>query len=162
MSTTAERPDVRGVDAPARPPRRRRSRTGSTILRYVVLVLLALVFVSPLVFMLVTSFKTRVEAGGIPPSWIPNPFTLQAYQAILGNDTTPVLRWFFNSILTATAYALLVVTTAALAAYPLARMEFRGKNFVFGAIVATLFIPPVILIIPNYLCLLYTSPSPRD
>jgi multiple sugar transport system permease protein len=47
--------------------------------------------------------------------------------------------------------ALLVVSTSALAAYPLARMDFRGKRIVFGAIIATLFIPPVILTIPNYL-----------
>jgi multiple sugar transport system permease protein len=43
------------------------------------------------------------------------------------------------------------VVTAALAAYPLARMDFRGKRVVFGLIVATIFVPPVILIIPNYL-----------
>ena len=49
------------------------------------------------------------------------------------------------------ATPLLVVATAALAAYALARMEFRGKKIVFGLIVATLFVPPVILIIPNYL-----------
>ena len=54
-------------------------------------------------------------------------------------------------MLAAFGNALLVVTTAALAAYPLARMEFRGKRLVFGAIIATLFIPPVILVIPNYL-----------
>ena len=43
------------------------------------------------------------------------------------------------------------MTTAALAAYPLAQMNFRGKNIIFAAIVATLFVPPVILTIPNYL-----------
>jgi multiple sugar transport system permease protein len=151
MSATTERPDVRGIDAPEGSLRRRPNRTVSTILRYTVLVLLALVFISPLIFMLVTSFKTRAEAGAITPSWIPDPVTTQAYQSIFGSAATPVLRWFFNSILAATLYALLVVATAALAAYPLARMEFRGKNFIFGLIVATLFIPPVILIIPNYL-----------
>lgn len=38
-----------------------------------------------------------------------------------------------------------------MAAYPLARMEFRGKRIVFGMVVATLFVPPVILVIPNHL-----------
>jgi multiple sugar transport system permease protein len=50
----------------------------------------------------------------------------------------------------ATAHAALVVATSALAAYALARMEFRGKRLVFGIIIATLFVPPVILVIPNY------------
>ncbi len=124
---------------------------GGRILRYVVLILLAVLFISPLVFMLVTSFKTRIEAAGIPPTWIPNDPTLQAYRTILGSEGTPVLRWFINSIVAAAAHAALVVATSALAAYPLARMNFRGKGIVFGMIVATLFVPPVILIIPNYL-----------
>lgn len=119
--------------------------------RYLLLVVLGLLFVSPLLFMLVTSFKTRSEATAVPPTWVPHPFTTQAYNSILGADGTPVLRWFANSMLAGVANSALVVATAALAAYPLARMEFRGKRVVFGAIVATLFVPPVIMIIPNYL-----------
>jgi len=121
------------------------------VLRYTILVVLGLLFLSPLIFMIVTSFKTRGDAGGIPPSWIPNPFTTQAYESILTTQGTPVLRWFTNSLIAALANASLVVTTAAMAAYALARMQFRGRNLVFGAIIATLFVPPVILIIPNYL-----------
>lgn len=119
--------------------------------RYVLLVLIALLFVSPLLFMLVTSFKAPNEATAVPPTWIPKDPTTQAYRSILTAEGTPVLRWFANSMIAAAANATLVVVTAAMAAYPLARMEFRGKRIVFGAIVATLFIPPVILIIPNYL-----------
>ena len=58
---------------------------------------------------------------------------------------------FTGSMIAALGNAALVVGTAAFAAYPLARMEFRGKRIVFAMIVATLFIPPVILTIPNYL-----------
>ncbi|MCW2742789.1 MAG: carbohydrate transporter permease [Blastococcus sp.] len=122
------------------------------VLRYVVLIVLAVLFISPLLFMIVTSFKTRADAGSLPPSWWPNPFSTDAYATVLGAGTdTPVLRWFGNSMIAATCHAALVVTTSALAAYPLARMDFRGKKIVFGAIIATLFVPPVILIIPNYL-----------
>ncbi len=121
-------------------------------MRYVLLILLALIFISPLVFMLVTSFKTRSDAVSTPPVWWPSPFSTDAYETVLGAGTeTPVLRWFLNSMLAAAAHAALVVSTSALAAYALARMQFRGKNIVFGAIVATLFVPPVILVIPNYL-----------
>jgi multiple sugar transport system permease protein len=134
------------------PPRRRTGRSQRrTFLRYVLLVVLALIFVSPLVFMLVTSFKSRVEAAGVPPTWIPADPTTQAYTSILGSSGTPVLRWFANSMIAAAANSALVVTTAAMAAYPLARMTFRGRNVVFGLIIATLFVPPVILIVPNYL-----------
>lgn len=133
------------------PERRRRARGPRLVLRYVVLVVLALIFVSPLIFMLVTSFKTRGEAASIPPTWIPDPFTTAAYETLFASAGTPVLRWFLNSMLAAAANAALVVAAAALAAYPLARMEFRGKKIVFALIIATLFVPPVILVIPNYL-----------
>jgi multiple sugar transport system permease protein len=127
-------------------------RPGRRALFYLVLILLTLLFVSPLVFMVLTSFKTRADATAIPPEWVPNPFTTQAYDGILAAASgTPVLRWFLNSLIAAAAHALLVVVTAALAAYALARMEFRGKRVLFALIISTLFIPPVILMIPNYL-----------
>jgi multiple sugar transport system permease protein len=126
-------------------PARRRS------LRYLALYLLALGFVSPLVYMLATSFKTRADAASTVPSWIPDPVTTQAYQYLFSAPDTPVLTWFANSMLAATATAALVVATASLAAYPLARMEFRGKRVVFALVIAMLMVPGVILVIPNYL-----------
>lgn len=119
-------------------------------LRYGALLVLTLLFVSPLLFMVSTSFKTRVESSQTPPSWIPETPTLQAYQHILTAADTPVFRWFLNSMVAASANAFIVVATSALAAYALARLEFRGRKVVFGLIVMTLFVPPVILVIPNY------------
>ncbi len=122
----------------------------SRVLRYTLLVLLTILFVSPLLFMLVTSFKTSQEAVQTPPSWWPDPFTLQAYERIFGASDTPVVRWFLNSLFAAAANAALVVTTSALAAYALARLEFRGKKIISALIISTLFVPPVILVVPNY------------
>lgn len=119
-------------------------------LRYGVLTLLTLLFVSPLLFMLTTSFKSRIESAQTPPTLLPGDPTFGAYEAILTAADTPVLRWFANSMIAATLNSLLVVVTAALAAYALARMEFRGRKLVFATIIATLFVPPVILVIPNY------------
>jgi multiple sugar transport system permease protein len=119
--------------------------------RMIALGVMTLAFVSPLVFMIVTSFKTAGEAVRNPPTFIPNEPTTQAYERILNADDTPVFRWFINSMLAATAHSFLVVATAALAAYALPRMDFRGKRIVFGTIIATLFVPPVILVIPNYM-----------
>jgi multiple sugar transport system permease protein len=145
--TTDSAPPVKRSTTPV--PTRLKVRRA---LRYVVLTLIAVAFVSPLLFMLVTSFKTRSDATSLPPSWFPSPFSLDAYRTLLaGSGETPVLRWFGNSMLAATCHALLVVSTSAMAAYALARMQFKGQGIVFGAIIATLFVPPVILIIPNYL-----------
>jgi multiple sugar transport system permease protein len=154
MSTSVEsRPGTtEGAKAPRKPTSMPAKMKARRIGRYVLLVLLALLFISPIVFMVVTSFKTRADATSLPPEWVPDPFTLDAYRVLLaGGGETPVLRWFGNSMLAAAAHALLVVGTSAMAAYALARMEFRGKKIVFASIIATLFVPPVILIIPNYL-----------
>jgi multiple sugar transport system permease protein len=155
MATSVTTQDT-ATAAPARTPRSTTpeptGRKVRRVVRYVVLSVVALAFISPLIFMIVTSFKTRSDATSLPPSWIPNPFSTDAYKTLLaGTGETPVLRWFGNSMLAAGLNALLVVSTSAMAAYALARLEFRGKRIVFGAIIATLFVPPVILIIPNYL-----------
>ena len=81
------------------------------------LVLLAVVVIAPLIFILVTNFKTQAEATGTPPTWIPREFSRQAYDEILGSGSTPVYRWFLNSMIAALSNAALVVATSALAAY---------------------------------------------
>jgi multiple sugar transport system permease protein len=103
--------------------------------------------------MLATSFKTNLEATQLPPSWIPEKFTTEAYATIFstGESQTPVLRWFFNSIVAASAHTVLVLVTASTAAYALARMNFPGRNFLFVAIITTLFIPQFVFLMPNYL-----------
>lgn len=119
---------------------------------YAGLLALTAVFIGPLLWMLSTSLKSNVEATRLPLTWIPDTVSTQGYQTILRSGTdTPVLRWFLNSLVAATAHALLVLVTAAPAAYALARMEFRFKRTIFAAIIATLFIPPVTFLTPNFL-----------
>lgn len=122
------------------------------LLRYTGLIVLSLLFLAPLVWMVFTSFKNSTEATRVPPTLFPEQPTTAAYDVILAADSqTPVLRWFFNSLLTASGQTLLVLTVASMAAYPLARMEFRGKKVLFGLVVGTLLIPSFVLLIPNFL-----------
>ena len=117
---------------------------------YAGLLLLTLVFVSPLLFMLSTSFKSNVESVSATPTWVPREPTTEGYRFMFSAPQTPVLRWFLNSLLAATGQAALIVVVASMAAYALARMEFRGRRVLTAVILATLFIPPVSLLIPNY------------
>jgi multiple sugar transport system permease protein len=125
---------------------------GRSIGFYAGMLVLSVIFVAPLLWMLSTSLKTASDATALPLSWIPEDPTTEAYSTILraGSDT-PVLRWFLNSMIAASAHAVLVVATAAPAAYALARMDFRFKNAILAAILATLFIPPVIFLTPTFL-----------
>jgi len=120
------------------------SRLGS----YTGLLLLTVLFVSPLLFMVTTSFKTNFEAA--QPTWIPKAPTTENFTFIFNATQTPVLRWFANSMIAATAQAALIVITASMAAYALARMEFPGKRLITALVIATIFIPPIVLLIPNY------------
>jgi multiple sugar transport system permease protein len=149
MSTTMA--PRRQVDDEGRPGGERSNAGLRRTLQYGVLGLLTLMFISPLLYMLSTAFKTTGDAASPDPQWIPDNPTTAAFDSILGNSATPVVRWLVNSLLAAGLQSLLIVVTAALAGYALARMDFAGKRVVFGIIIGTLFIPPVILLIPNYL-----------
>ncbi|MBG7696710.1 carbohydrate ABC transporter permease [Streptomyces sp. MC1] len=120
-------------------------------LLHLVLAVVAALYLSPLLYMLVTSFKTGEAAGSTDPQWIPSPATVQAYRHVLGATDSPVGRWLLNSVLAASAHAALVLVTATPAAYALARMRFAGRRVFFTSIVATLFVPPMVLLIPNFL-----------
>lgn len=119
---------------------------------YALLAALTLLFVAPIVWMFSTSLKSNYLTTRFPPQWIPQDPTFEGYRTLMTTATeTPVLRWFINSMIAGSAHALLVVATSAMAAYALARMRFRGRNVLFAIVVATLFIPPVTFLIPNYL-----------
>jgi multiple sugar transport system permease protein len=139
-------------DRPA--PPKARSAVLTVLASYAALIALTVVFLAPLVYMGVTAFKTNQEATRIEPTWIPKEPSTVAFDAILNrSEQTPVFRWFFNSMIAAISQALLVVATASLAAYALARMEFRGKKVMTGVIISTLFVPPIIFLMPTYLLL---------
>lgn len=137
---------------PTHPGHGPRSSPLSRVAFVILLVLLTAVFVAPLLWMFVTSFKTPDGATAIPPQLFPNPATADGYRPLLDTSSqTPVIRWFVNSLLAGVANSVIVTATAALAAYALARLEFPGKRLIFGLIIATLFVPGFVFLIPNYL-----------
>ena len=136
--------------------RRDLGRLARLIASYAGLILLTLVFVAPLLWMVSTSLKPNYLTTRFPPQWIPREFSGEGYSTILTTSTaTPVLQWFFNSVIAASAHTVLVLVTAAMAAYALARMHFRGKNLMFVVIVLTLVIPQFVFLIGNYLIVQY-------
>src|SRR5215210_2326665 len=108
--------------AQAKATRRDPRQLARLILPYAALILLTLVFVAPLLWMLSTSLKPNYETTQFPPSWIPKTFSGEGYSTILKTSSqTPVLQWFVNSMIAATAHTLLILITASMAAYALAR-----------------------------------------
>jgi putative chitobiose transport system permease protein len=116
---------------------------------YALLSALAVITVFPFVWMLLTSIKGPGDAiTSVPPQFIPNDPTLANYQRVL--DSLPILQFFQNSVVVAVATGLLNVLVASLAAYPLAKMRFRGREAVFYLLLATLIVPAQLTYIPSF------------
>ncbi|HET7397086.1 MAG TPA: carbohydrate ABC transporter permease [Intrasporangium sp.] len=116
----------------------------------VVLALVGLLFLTPLLWLATTSLKSTSEVAQADLSVLPRDPSVEGYTTILRAPQTPVAQWFLNSMAAATAQTLLVLTVATMAAYALARLSFPGKRVLTALILATLFVPPISLLIPNY------------
>ena len=116
------------------------------------MVVLAIFWLLPAVWVLVTSLKLTENIVRVPPEWIPWPATIEHYGEVLfsSSRTARIGRAFFNSIVISLGSVAVVVLTSAMAAYPLARMRFRGSNLVFGLIVGSLMIPNAVILVPQY------------
>lgn len=121
-------------------------------LLFLVLAALAIVWLAPLLYIIVTSLKPESETITWPLRWIPQHPTFANYHEVLfSNAKAPLLRWVWNSFYTATFHTLLVLLVSSLAAYGYARMEFRGRDTLFAILMATMMVPGVINFVPLYL-----------
>jgi multiple sugar transport system permease protein len=121
-----------------------------SFLSRVILFLSVFIWVVPTYWLLMTAFKDQNDAIAAIPTWWPRTITLENFTRILGEDQTPVFRWFWNSIKAATLHTLLVLLVATPAAYALARFDFKFKKAITGIVLASLFIPGIALFVPNY------------
>jgi len=129
-----------------------RGRDTQDLLLAAALGALAVLWLLPVVWVVVTSLKPTVNIIRVPPEWIPWPATLEHYVEVLfsSSRTARIGRAFVNSLVVSLGTVILVVGTSALAAYPLARMRFPGKTLVFSVIVGSLMIPNAVVLVPQY------------
>ncbi|MFG3361165.1 carbohydrate ABC transporter permease [Streptomyces griseofuscus] len=113
----------------------------------------AVLMVVPFLDMVMTSFKGPGESGKLPYRFLPKGFDFGNYAAALDQLDLPVL--FRNSV---TATALItgsVLLTSSLAGYALAKLRFRGRDFIFRLVLATMMFPPFLFFIPHFLILVH-------
>ena len=115
---------------------------------HLLLMPVALLFALPLVQMVLTSFMTDAEINSFPPRFIPTSINLGGYQQFLTDSLAP--RWMLNTVIVATISVIAHLVLCSTAGYGYARLKFRGRNFGFFAIVATIMIPTQLLMIPTY------------
>ena len=130
-------------------PSQRRPGLGAsagTTVRFVVLLLGAAVMVLPFAMMIATSFKG--QSFVLTPSLLPDHPTLANYERAWSSNG--FARYFLNSAVVSIATVLLVLLLGSMMAYAFARFEFVGKKVLFYAMIATLMIPGMMLLIPQY------------
>lgn len=121
-----------------------------SIWMYGLLAAIALLMLFPLLWLLSTSLKSPTEdIFQFPPQLLPSQPTFNNFVRVW--QTNPFGRYLFNSTLIAVLTVALNLLFCALAAYPLARLEFRGREIIFTAIVTTIMIPFQIVMIPLYI-----------
>lgn len=124
-------------------------KTMENVLWYIVLCLIAVVTVFPFVWVVCTSFKGTEDAiYSVPPQIIPHHPTFDNYIRVW--NQLPVANFFFNSILVAVSSVILNLLFSALAAYPFAKMNFRGRDAIFYLLLATFIVPPQLTYIPSF------------
>lgn len=125
-----------------------RFHPGRTVLT-VVLVLLGVLMLAPLVWLISESFTQESAAFELPPNWIPHPFTTENFGAI--GDLIPFWRMALNSVIVAVITTVGSIVVSLLAAYAFSRCSFRGKDKVFGLMLAALMVPAQMTIIPVFI-----------
>ena len=122
----------------------------SRVVGYAVLVAVAALYVFPFVIQLGTAFKTDPDANANPLNPIPQSWTLDVFRQLAEVDFP---LWAANSTFVAITITLGRVLFDSLAGYALSRLRFRGRGAVFGALIAVLAVPGVVLLIPKFLVL---------
>ena len=123
-------------------------RKAGTIAVNALLILLGLVTIYPFVWMVFSSFKKNGEIMALAQQLLPKQFIVDNY--INMNARFNFLRFFSNSLFVTLVITLLVVYTSTLCGFVLSKYRFKGRNVLFGFVLATMMIPWCVTIIPKY------------
>jgi len=119
-----------------------------SVIIYVILILGAVVMTFPFYYMFVTSLKESAYIFSFPPQLIPNPPTLQNYATVW--QRADFSRYFINTVTITLPAVLLNVLLSTLTAYGFARYDFPFKETFFSLLIATLSVPGLLLVIPQF------------
>jgi multiple sugar transport system permease protein len=137
------------VAAQRRNARIRRAIGG--LLGYALLTAVAALFVIPFLWLVITSLKPTNQIFTDPLIWIPKPILWSNYTKALTGSGFPFLQLLSNTVFYAVLSTIGTIVSNTVVAYAFARMEFRGRNLLFGITLATMMLPGIVTLIPTYL-----------
>jgi len=126
-------------------------RPVETLAGHVAVMALAVIFFLPFVWMLGTAVKADNDIFLYPPKWIPSVWQFSNFASAWAK--APFARFYFNSVVVTASIALIQLTTAALAAYAFARLQFPGRSILFVCYLLVMMIPSQVTLIPNFITL---------
>jgi multiple sugar transport system permease protein len=127
-------------------------RGGFPWFAYLVVIVGGVAMVMPFLDMVMSSFKGPGEYGVIPYKLLPSSFSLDNYRSAFSQ--LELVRLFRNSVIVTVSVTVSVLVTSSMAGYALAKLRFRGRAVIFRFILATMMLPPFLLLIPTYLIML--------
>lgn len=130
-------------------PPKKRSISWSKWLSIIFLVVIAILTLMPFVWVVATSLRTPAQSFSVPPKWIPTDMDFSNYARVF--EEIPFWQQIGNSFIITLSVVAGQLLTASLAGYAFARLRFRGRNLLFGLVLATMMIPGQATIIPVFI-----------
>jgi multiple sugar transport system permease protein len=127
----------------------RRNRGWRRLVVYALLILVAMMMLFPFLWLLSSSLKTQLQIFAYPPQWIPNPPQWQNFVEAL--TFRPFHLYLRNSLAIAALNVIAVVLSSSFCAYGFARIRFRGREFWFAVVIATILLPNIVTLVPQFI-----------
>jgi multiple sugar transport system permease protein len=112
------------------------------------IILVAVIAAFPMAWMVLSSLKTPQESMQTPPVWFPGSPNLEAYRQVA--DVVSLGQSFFNSAVIAVVTTAAILLTSLMAGYAFAKYTFKGRDALFAVLIAAMFLPPIVTLIPLY------------
>ncbi|KSU84526.1 MULTISPECIES: carbohydrate ABC transporter permease [Fictibacillus] len=123
----------------------------STLISFIFLLCMTLIWIFPLAWAFFSSFKDEIDIQSYGFSMLPVHWVITNYQDLLfDNSSTPVAKWFMNSMIISVTQTVLVLVVVSMAAYGYTRLRFKGRDWLFSLLLASMMFPAVVNLIPLY------------
>ena len=120
------------------------------IMTYAFLIVMAVIVIFPFYWMIISSMKTMNEYRLSIPTLFPRFLDIMNYAEVFANEDLLLGQLFYNTLLVGVVSTVLSLIITVLSAFAFARLEFKGKNALFAALLATMMIPGELFTITNY------------
>lgn len=125
------------------------NKLGKTLI-YIVLVITSFIMIIPFVWMVLTAFKTVAETTQVDPFvLIPKVWQVENFKKVV--EAVDFVKLYGNTLLMIALRVICAVLTSSLAGYAFARLNFKGKDIMFGIVLFQMMIPTQVFIIPQYI-----------